>query len=227
MHLIVKKMYSQDGLISILKDSRFVEPPQVNYVNSGSIPSSMQKRNENKYESSGRNYSMSSVDKEPLFSPPRTIMKDDMNDSRFLNEAQTADRKKRRFVEIGSVSLRNLKKEFDSKDDDPTDETKEKAVEKMNDWINRRITGYLIFQNTLNQSRIDDKTNYKELGVHLNSVAGQKWKSLPEEEKAEYKGLAKYYRRQFRDEIENYESYDDFTTLIERLDHKIKRLRKE
>lgn len=65
------------------------------------------------------------------------------------------------------------------------------------------------------------------MGVHLNSVAGSKWKGLTESEKEEYKNIAKEYRKMFRREIEEYENYEDLTDLIEKLDYKIKKLRKD
>jgi len=166
------------------------------------------------------------------YSPPKTLIKDDglMTSQKYMGHADiesyslTDKKKKRRFTEIGSHSLRNLKKEFEHKDDSETG--REKALSSLSDWINRRITGYLIFQNTLNTNG-NEKSTYREAGVHLNSVAGQKWKSLTESEKEEYKVIAKEYRKSFRREIEEYENYEDLTDLIEKLDYKIKNLRKE
>ncbi len=167
-----------------------------------------------------------------IFSPPSTIMKEEPqivthrfnNITNIENFATTDKKKKRRFMEIGSHSLRNLKKEFENKDDDET--TRNKAIASLNDWINRRITGYLVFQNTLS-SKMGDKNNYREMGIHLNSVAGSKWKSLNDDERDEYKNLAKDYRKAFRREIEEYENYDDLADLIEKLDVKIKKIKKE
>lgn len=196
--------------------------PEINYA-----PPVYKKQEKNE----SKNYSISSVEKEPLFSPPRTILKDENAEHKnySIDNMPTIDKKmvKRRYLDIGSHSLRNLRKEFETKEDDLDQEAREKAVNSLNDWINRRITGYLIFQNTVSAGKGEDKLAYKEMGVHLNSVAGQKWKGLPEEEKEEYKMLAKYYRRIFRDEIYTYENYDDFTSLIEKLDIKIKKLKKE
>jgi Chromatin-associated proteins containing the HMG domain len=178
-----------------------------------------------------------SVEKElppGLFSPPSTVMKEEtapviahgFNNITNLNSnfVSTDKKKKRRFLEIGSHSLRNLKKEFENKEDDEA--TRNKAIASLNDWINRRITGYLVFQNTIS-SKLDDKNNYREMGIHLNSVAGSKWKNLTEDERDEYKNLAKAYRKAFRKEIEEFENYEDLTDLIERLDTKIKKLKKE
>lgn len=62
------------------------------------------------------------------------------------NEASTEKKRRRiRFPEIDSHSLRNLTKTFDHRDYNDQNNLKNKAIGSLNDWINRRITGYLVF----------------------------------------------------------------------------------
>lgn len=147
-----------------------------------------------------------------------------------LSDAERKKLNKRfRHVDIGSTSLRGITKNIASSGDNIDPEVKEKAINQLNEWINRRVTGYLIFQNTMNQNPLEqtDKGNYKELGIHLNNITGQKWKNLNDEDRDEYRNLAKEYRKILRKEIEAYENYDDITDLIEQFDQKIKKIKKE
>jgi HMG-box domain len=146
-------------------------------------------------------------------------------------QGQDGDKKKMkrfRYADIGSVSLRGITKKIES-NMVVDHELKEKAATQLNDWINRRVTGYLIFQNTMTHNSVEhgEKDNLKGMGVHQNNVMGQKWKNLNEEYRDEYRNLAKEYRKILRKEIEAYENYDDITELIELFDQKIKKIRKE
>jgi len=152
-----------------------------------------------------------------------------------MSSSLAMDRKKRkiRFSDIDSQALRNMKKEIEEKENaspgDLKDTAKDTAVNKLLDWINRRITGYLLFQNTVSHDprNLKEKEQYSELGVHLNHLIGQKWKALSAEEKDEYRLLAKKYRKDFKKDIEIYHETEDLTDLIESLDLKIKKLKKE
>jgi hypothetical protein len=172
-------------------------------------------------------------------SPPshfqRMRAENDMVNFRSIENMQgygyDGDKKKSkrfRHADIGSTSLRGITKKIESTNE-VNPEIREKAINELNDWINRRVTGYLIFQNTMNSNPVEitDKDNYKELGIHMNNVTGQKWKNMNEEDRDEYKNLAKEYRKMLRKEIEAYENYDDITDLIEKFDRKIKKIRKE
>lgn len=176
------------------------------------------------------------MDKEsPFISPTETVNKLDHGESlvkfkSLENEASTEKKRRRlRFPDIESHSLRNLTKSFDPMEYPDNNKLKNKAIGSLNDWINRRITGYLVFQNTINSNQIerDEKKGFKQMGFHLNKLTGQKWKNLTEEEREEYKELAKDFRKNFRKEIEEYENYEDVTDLIEKLDHRIKKIKKE
>lgn len=151
-----------------------------------------------------------------------------------LDSIETAKKKKRsRFNEIESQSLRNLKREIEKAEEEFDGSNKvqkrEKVIATLNDWINRRITGYLIFQNTMNTDpeETKDKAAYIEKGMHLNSVMGKKWKSLTEKEKEEYRALAKEYRKPFKLEVQHLENFASVNDLLETLDEKIKKIKKE
>lgn len=152
-----------------------------------------------------------------------------------MSSSIAMDRKKRkiRFSDIDSQALRNVKKTIEEKENaspnDMKDRANDTAVTKLLDWINRRITGYLLFQNTVSHDprNMKEKEQYSEMGVHLNHLIGQKWKALSPEERDEYRLLAKQYRRDFKKDIEIYHESEDLTDLIESLDLKIKKLKKE
>jgi len=125
-----------------------------------------------------------------------------------------------------------LKKELEKYEDneDPLspDSKKEKMMTSLSDWINRRITGYLVFQNTMNSDPDQDKEGgISETGVHLNQAMGKRWKSLSEEEREEFKALAKDFRKDFKQDLEENEDFDDTDALIETLDERIKKLKRE
>lgn len=157
------------------------------------------------------------------YDTPSTLTKHRLEGSDMMRDT-TEKKKKVRILDLGSNSLRNLKKEFDNKALE-NDTVKNQAITCLSDWINRRLTGYLIFQNTLGAT--NEKSQLKGMGVHLNSLAGKKWKELPEGERNEYNELAKSFRKEFRLEIENYDNYDNYDDLIEKLDRKIKKLKKD
>lgn len=158
-----------------------------------------------------------------------SIFSDNKTSENLIN----AKRNRPRFFDIESQSLRNLLKEFEEKENsDPNSTTpidKKKAAKALHDWINRRITGYLIFQNTLNNDpdTIKDKEHSTELGIHQNHLIGQKWKTLTKEEKDEYKKLAVEYRKNFRGTIDELESTGNLNELIESLDNQIKKIKRE
>jgi len=166
---------------------------------------------ENIYEENNDYYS--STSREPL----RTVVK-----QRHYSDHDTTKKKKKiKDSGIESQALRNLRKELE-KMGDMEDEKDLKPKQKLNDWINRRVTGYLIFQNSMNAS--NKEKGISDTGVHLNSSMGKKWKGLNEREKKDYKDLANHYRSVFKREIEEHDS-EKAKDLIEMLDEKIKKVK--
>lgn len=138
------------------------------------------------------------------------------------------NKKMSRFCDIESQSLRNLKKEIEEKEKENSDPNQlpEITKAKLKDWINRRITGYLIFQNTLNYHPeiSKEKSDCSGLGVHFNQMVGHKWKNLSRDEKEEYKNIAKECRERFRKDLND---ADDLGDLFANFDAQIKKIKRE
>jgi len=138
--------------------------------------------------------------------------------------------KKYRYSEIDSHSLRNLYKSIIEKENsDPTSDEKitKDTLDSLHDWVNRRITGYLIFRNTISENDDEELKHSSELGIHANHHIGQKWKQLTTKEKKEYQDLARSYRKLFKEEVIIPENYSDLIELLETVDVKIKKIKKE
>jgi len=158
---------------------------------------------------------------------PKTVVK-----NRNYNNQETT-KKKKKVTENGldSQALRNIKKEIEKKegmeeefdDDHDLKGSEDKLTSYLCNWINRRITGYLLFQNTMNSSISDKDKGISETGVHLNHTMGSKWKALTEREKQEYKNLALQYRAIFKREVE--EKPHKTKDLLEEFDEKIKKIK--
>ena len=99
-----------------------------------------------------------------------------------------------------------------------------KRISGLHDWINRRITGYLVFQNTIHGTL--EKEDFRD--SHLNRVAGQKWRVLSKAEKEQYKMLALKVRvelkKEFRDVDKDSPELKELQELIEK---EIKKVKKE
>ena len=97
-----------------------------------------------------------------------------------------------------------------------------RGIHGLHDWINRRITGYLIFQNTFAGTIGRGKD-----GSHLNSIAGQQWKKLSKAEKEEYKSLALNVRvnlkKEYRDVDKESPELKELQDLIEKAIKKVKK----
>lgn len=157
------------------------------------------------------------------------VMKD-MNSTakkqRDMNNQDTVKKRRKNFKEsdINSQSLKKLKKICESSDQEGSMSKKEKLISSLNDWINRRITGYLIFQNSMNGEGAK-RPGISDTGVHLNHATGSKWKTMSEKEKEEYKNLAKEYRKIFKREVEECENLENTNDIIEEFDEKIKKIK--
>lgn len=145
---------------------------------------------------------------------------------RDMNNQDTVKKRRKNFKEtdINSQSLKKLKKICENTDQDGSATKKEKLISSLNDWINRRITGYLIFQNSMNNTT-GKRPGISDTGVHLNHATGSKWKTMSEKEKEEYKNLAKEYRKIFKREVEECENLENTNDIIEEFDEKIKKIK--
>lgn len=146
-----------------------------------------------------------------------------------FSTAKKSNVRRERHTDIGSQSLRNLRRELEKRDDEDDGKNKGNIIASLHDWINRRITGYLVFQNTMNSDPegLKDKGGISETGVHLNHSMGRRWKALSESEREEYKKLAIDYRKRFKQEIEEYDDSEKADDLLEMLDAKIKKIKRE
>lgn len=152
-----------------------------------------------------------------------------MDEEEDISTKKKPQQSRSRFHDIGSQSLRNLKKEMDREEGSVSKEqNREKLLVSLNDWLNRRLTGYLIFQNTLNSDPdgADERQGYAEKGIHLNRVMGVKWKKLSEKERGEYKKIAQDQRKVIKKELEDLDDLDS-SGLYEELDDKIKKIKRE
>jgi len=145
---------------------------------------------------------------------------------RDMNNQETVKKRRKNFKEtdINSQSLKKLKKICENTEQDGSATKKEKLISSLNDWINRRITGYLIFQNSMNSAG-SKRPGISDTGVHLNHATGSKWKTMSEKEKEEYKNLAKEYRKIFKREVEECENLENTNDIIEEFDEKIKKIK--
>ena len=118
--------------------------------------------------------------------------------------------------------------EYEESDDNPSPKRKkgksDRGVHSLHDWINRRITGYLIFQNTIHDENAE--RGGRE-GDHLNRLTGKKWKKLSKSEQEEYKSLAMNARvdlkKEFKDVDKDSPELADFQEQIEKKLKKIKK----
>ena len=140
---------------------------------------------------------------------------------------------KLRLTDIGSQSLRNLRKDIEKEvgDDDSISKpkTKERILLSLNEWINRRVTGYLVFQNTLNSDpeTAEERQLYADKGIHLNKIMGEKWKKLSQREREEFKALAKEQGSIMKDELVETIENENINSMLEILDEKIKKIKRE
>lgn len=113
----------------------------------------------------------------------------------------------------------------DGRGSDTDNSTPKRArVKDLHDWINRRVTGYLIFQNTMQDMGLEKE--HKD--EHLNRIAGDKWKALTKAEREEYRSLAMNARVQLKREFRNVEiDNPDIKDLQELVEKRIKKVKKE
>eukprot|EP00331_Platyophrya_macrostoma_P020065 CAMPEP_0176475834 /NCGR_PEP_ID=MMETSP0127-20121128/43818_1 /TAXON_ID=938130 /ORGANISM="Platyophrya macrostoma, Strain WH" /LENGTH=452 /DNA_ID=CAMNT_0017871457 /DNA_START=1 /DNA_END=1359 /DNA_ORIENTATION=- len=112
-----------------------------------------------------------------------------------------------------------------SKNEDGDSGAKKVRVKGLHDWINRRVTGYLIYQNTIHDEGGLEKDH---AGDHLNRVAGEKWKSMSQDEKNEYKEIALRARKFLKKDVRDVDIDDpNIKDLQEVLEKKIKKVKKD
>ena len=105
----------------------------------------------------------------------------------------------------------------------PTPKKSDRGPQGLHDWINRRVTGYLIFHNTMHDGL--DKDDEDD---HLNRLAGKKWQELSKVEKEEYNSFAMNVRVSLKKQFKDVDNDDpELKELQERVDQKIKKIKKE
>ena len=99
-----------------------------------------------------------------------------------------------------------------------------RKVQGLHDWINRRITGYLVFQNTIR----DNKPEKESSDEHLNALTGKMWKEFSKSEREEYKNLALDARADFKRDYEDVSlDHPDLKELQESIERRLKKIKKE
>ena len=103
------------------------------------------------------------------------------------------------------------------------------SKEGLVDWINRRVTGYMIFQNSVDKATKDIELDDVELDLtkHMNSLVGKKWKSLTPTAKEEYKSIAIRARVDFKKELDHMENLEDFKDVYSDFIGRIKKVKKD
>ena len=174
--------------------------------------------------------------------PPRTSQKPKSQKAsvkKKMKSSQKEDRKSSAKRDEGKGSKykssqkkkdkSSKKKASRARDSDSSDESagersgkkSERGVHNLHDWINRRVTGYLIFQNSVHVEKGDEED-------HLNSVTGKKWKALTKAEKEEYKSIALNARVDLKKEFDNVDIDDEeIKDLQEQIEKKLKKIKKE
>lgn len=106
----------------------------------------------------------------------------------------------------------------------PTPKKSERGIQGLHDWINRRVTGYLIFQNTMHDEGLEKERD----DDHLNRITGKMWKKLSKTEQEEYKSLALKTRVEFKKEFQDVDKDSpELPELQELIDQKLKKVVKE
>ena len=103
------------------------------------------------------------------------------------------------------------------------------SKEGLVDWINRRVTGYMIFQNSVDKDMKDITMDDIDLDhtKHMNSLVGKKWKSLSPTAKEEYKSIAMQTRVNFKKELDRMENVEDFKDIYSDFISRIKKVKKD
>ena len=103
------------------------------------------------------------------------------------------------------------------------------SKEGLVDWINRRVTGYMIFQNSVDKDLKDIKMDDIDLDhtKHMNSLVGKKWKSLTPTAREEYKSIAMQTRVDFKKELDRMENVEDFKDIYSDFITRIKKIKKD
>ena len=103
------------------------------------------------------------------------------------------------------------------------------SKESLIDWINRRITGYMLFQNSIDKDMKDIKMDDIDVDhhtKHMNSLVGKKWKSLNPSAREEYKAIAMQNRVDFKKELDCMDNLEDFKLLCSHFIGKVKKVKK-
>jgi len=99
---------------------------------------------------------------------------------------------------------------------------KERGPQGLHDWINRRVTGYLIFHNTVHDEGLEKD------GDHLNRQTGKLWQAMSKAEKEEYNSFAMNTRVSLKKQYRDIDIDDpELTEMQEKVDLKIKKIKKE
>lgn len=86
-------------------------------------------------------------------------------------------------------------------------------------WIDSKLNGYAIFQNTLRAKETDIEDDFAK-------YSSQKWIQLSKAERDEYTALALTQRNELREEFKKLSATTNLSELQEMLDQRIKRIRK-
>jgi len=146
-------------------------------------------------------------------------------------------RSKKVLQRLDSTALRGLKSVFRSYQANKADEetqSENKKDEKspqelLKDWINRRITGYLVFRNTncLEKGEKGVKKEGSDGTVeHLNKSMGAMWKGLSDKDKGIYLKIANHYRKLFKGQVDSLEDISKFSDLLDYFDETSKKIKK-
>lgn len=127
-------------------------------------------------------------------------------------EAESSDSSGDRKMESGDTDNSNA-----------TPSKKGERVKGLHDWINRRLTGYLVYQNSIQDGELEREYE----GDHLNRVAGQKWRSMSKTEQEVYKSIALKARvqlkKEFRDAGKDDPELADLQEVVEKRIRKVKK----
>ena len=98
-------------------------------------------------------------------------------------------------------------------------EKSERAPKTIYDWINRRVTGYLIFHNEINDNESVEEDKEIE-DAHLNRVVADRWHGLTKLEREEYMALAMTTRVKLKKKLKDLDLEDPDAEEIKRKIHK-------
>jgi len=173
-------------------------------------------------------------------SPPASSVKNSKRKNHHYEGWVENSGKKAMLVSPSKTST-SIKKEIESDHDHDTSSQKSgpnrsasknrHTVDGVMDWINRRVTGYMIFQNSIVKDfkdvRMDDMGSNTDQHKHMNSLVGKKWHGLTKLQKEEYKNIASQARLDLKKEIDQMGGIENYEEVYGNLLDKIKRVKKE